>query len=75
MRPTEEAATFFGQATSSAFSAGSFADKNDRAAQFEAKALNQIANGLEALSRGIRATYILLEEVKRLLERQNIQRP
>jgi hypothetical protein len=74
MRPTEEAGVFFGQATSSAFSAGAFADKNDRAMQYEAKALNQIANGLEALSRGMRATYILLEEVKKLLERQNNQR-
>jgi len=71
MRPTEEAIDFFGKATSSAFSAMSFADKTDRAAHFEGKALNEIANGLEALSRGLRATYMLLEEVKKVLERQN----
>ena len=65
-RPTEEAQTYFllanrlfGQLVTSSGDMGKFAT-----------GLGNLAQGLEKLSTGLRATYIELEEVKRLLQQQ-----
>jgi hypothetical protein len=70
MRPTEEAERSFTYATNKFASIPSQGDVHA-----QNNALNNLANGLLHMNRGLRATYMLLEEVKTLLERQALQRP
>lgn len=72
MRPTELATLLFQTASNSAHSA-----VLDKAAPNYMKniahAVQLNADGLQSMATGLRATYILLEEVKGLLQRQNAQ--
>ena len=69
MRPTEEAEHYFFQAQG-AFTRGLTADAIDSSAVAELAGLTNAMQGLVSLSKGVRATYMLLEEVKGLLHRQ-----
>lgn len=73
-RPTEQARQNFDRAkTHSAMAHQISAREKDQEAMYRshsAVSLQEIAEGLGNLTTGLRATYILLEEVKRLLERQ-----
>ena len=73
-RPTEDARYFFLSAERNANSAiirlGAFPATNDLLVQKESlQAIWSLAVGLEHLSVGLRATYILLEEVKGAIKR------
>lgn len=72
-RPTELAESYFRQAQGS-FTRGMLSEKNDSTTTSELAGLVNITEGLVHLSTGLRATYILLDEVKRLLEQQKIAR-
>jgi hypothetical protein len=77
-KPTEEAIVHFGIAKTHTQLAHQYAlkDKGD-SAMFNANlvvSLYEIADGLANLATGLRATYILLDEVKRLLEQQRVGR-
>jgi hypothetical protein len=65
-RPTELAESYFRQAQGS-LTRGMLSDKIDSTTTSELAGLVNIAEGLVHLSTGVRATYILLEEVQRLL--------
>lgn len=69
-RPTDKAFYAFEFAKNSAnnFNRGKSVPADQ---QFMFIALAKMAEGLQHLSTGIRATYILLEEVKTQLDRQN----
>jgi len=73
-KPTESARVHFGIAQTHSRMAHQISAKNsDNEGMYKshvAIAINELADGLNDLTTGIRATYILLEEVKRLLERQ-----
>jgi hypothetical protein len=73
MRPTELAESYFRQAQGS-LTRGMLSDKNDSTTTAELAGLVNLMEGLVHLSTGLRATYILLEEVKRLLEQQKFAR-
>jgi hypothetical protein len=66
--PTNEAERFFTQAQNS-FTRGLLASK-DLDVKDQLAGLSNIAQGLGNLAVGVRATYMLLEEVKALLQRQ-----
>ena len=73
-KPTEDAEKFFQSAESNANFAiirlGAFPATADQLVQKELlQAIWSMAVGLEHLSVGLRATYILLEEVKGLIKR------
>ena len=80
-RPTESAKTHFDYAVRTAKAAAVTLGKNDLISPNEMQlgnynhvaAVAHMAKGLSDLSVGLRATYILLEEVKNLLERQRRQ--
>ena len=65
-RPTDKAIKDFGVAANKAYLAASMKDPVQLA-----WAVNKLADGLIDMATGMRATYILLEEVKGLLLRQN----
>lgn len=71
-RPTEKATHNFGRVkTHSAAAQGEATRLKGPEQMFRANvavALYELGDGLENLTTGIRATYLLLEEVKRLLE-------
>ena len=73
-RPTDQARVYFGMAQTSTKLAHqiSMQDKSLEGMykSYVVVSINDLASGLSELATGIRATYILLEEVKRLLERQ-----
>lgn len=73
-KPTESARVHFGIAQTHSRMAHQIAakDKGDEGMYRSniSVAIYELADGLNDLTTGIRATYILLEEVKRLLERQ-----
>jgi hypothetical protein len=66
--PTNEAERYFTQAQNS-FTRGLLGTTNPDVRDQVAR-LSNIAQGLGNLAVGVRATYLLLEEVKTLLERQ-----
>jgi hypothetical protein len=68
-KPTEMAKIFFSAAANTA-SPGIVG--NGIGPKDLANVLHKIAAGLEEMATGLRATYILLAEVKELLRRQNI---
>jgi hypothetical protein len=65
-RPTEEAERYFIQAQN-ATTRGILNAKNDPTAVDTFAALSNLAQGLANLAVGVRATYMLLEEVNRKL--------
>ena len=73
-RPTESARSSFGRAKTNSRMAHTESTKLKGAEQMYrshlAISVHDFAEGLESLTTGIRATYILLEEVKRLLEQR-----
>ena len=73
-RPTDSAKIHFGIAQTHSRLAHQISAKNqDNEAMYKshvAVAIYELSDGLNDLTTGIRATYILLEEVKRLLEQQ-----
>ena len=73
-KPTESARVHFGIAKTHSQMAHQIAAKHmdDEAMQKSHMAISvyELADGLNDLTTGIRATYLLLEEVKRMLERQ-----
>jgi hypothetical protein len=73
MTPTELAESYFRQAQGS-LTRGMLSEKNDSITTAELAGLVNLAEGLVHLSTGVRATYILLEDVKRLLEQQKLVR-
>jgi hypothetical protein len=69
-RPTDSAQMMFNLSTElSRAAAHSAKNKGDVAQEGVALAVNHIAQGLSHLSEGLRATYILLEEVQRSVKR------
>lgn len=70
MKPTEEAEHYFFQAQG-AFTRGMLSDRNDSITSGQLAGLVNAMQGLVSLSVGVRATYLLLEEVKALLQRQS----
>ena len=70
-KPTEEAAGFYDLAAQCASLAEqvTYGTTNQTGAWL-AKSLNQLAKGLQRTNTGLRATYILLEEIKNSLSRQ-----
>jgi hypothetical protein len=70
--PTESAESLFKVANENFFSAQAHlrGSKEREGLGAIALGLQQTAGGLRNLSVGVRATYILLEEVKRLLQQQ-----
>jgi hypothetical protein len=77
-KPTEMAKSHFDYAARAAAAAAQFLDKNNATAAErqagdynQAAALTHLARGLGELATGLRATYLLLEEVKNLIERQS----
>src|SRR5689334_123711 len=70
MRPTELSKMLFQTASNSARTAMQSAAAPEHIKNL-AHAVATTAEGLESLSTGLRATYMLLEQVKTLLERQN----
>lgn len=77
-KPTEEAIVHFGIAKTHSRLAHQIAtkDKGD-SAMYNSNlviSLYEIADGMASLATGLRATYILLDEVKRLLEQQRVGR-
>jgi hypothetical protein len=73
-RPTDSAKIHFGIAQTHSRIAHQIAAKDQgddgRYKSNVAVAINELSDGLNDLTIGLRATYILLEEVKRLLEQQ-----
>lgn len=73
-KPTDEARSRFGMAQSQAKLAHqiSMKEKGDTGMYKShiAVSLYEVTTGLNAMATGLRATYILLEEIKRLLERR-----
>ena len=65
-RPTEDAERYFYQAQG-AFTRGILNAQNDLTATDTFAGLSNMAQGLANLAVGLRATYILLEEVNRKL--------
>jgi hypothetical protein len=72
MRPTQSAEHGFSIAITNFSNARGALAKGDQAQGLGtiALALQQTTDGLRDLSVGVRATYILLEEVKQLLQQQ-----
>ena len=70
-RPTEMARMFFSTAANAAFPG--IMRNNGIESKELANVLHKIAAGLEEMATGLRATYILLEEVRELVRRQNDQ--
>jgi hypothetical protein len=77
-KPTEMAKSQFDYAAQTATAAAQFLDKSNATAAErqagdynQAAALAHLARGLSELAIGLRATYVLLEEVKSLIERQS----
>ena len=73
-RPTESARASFGRAKTNARMAHGESTKLKGADQMYrshlAISVYDLAEGMESLTTGLRATYLLLEEVKRLLEQK-----
>jgi hypothetical protein len=73
-RPTEKAGNNFGRVKTHSRMAHSESTKLKGAEQMYrsnlAVAMYELGEGLENLTTGIRATYILLEDVKRMLEQR-----
>ncbi|MEQ1763233.1 MAG: hypothetical protein ABL984_08825 [Pyrinomonadaceae bacterium] len=73
-RPTEKAVNNFGRVKTHSRMAHSDSTQLKGAEQMYrsnmAVALYELGEGMENLTTGIRATYILLEEVKRMLEQR-----
>ena len=67
-KPTDAARVKFGQ--TQMMSANISYQSKDNTTIQSAASISLIAEGLADMTTGIRATYILLEEVKRLLERR-----
>ena len=65
-KPTEMAKMYFSYAANTAFP-GIQAGMNNKV---QADVLHKIAAGLEEMATGLRATYILLSEVRDLLKQQ-----
>lgn len=68
-RPTENATFKFNKAYSFADKAGAYyqvtrGGDEEKGNQYLASAIRELASGLEHLSTALRATYILLEEIK-----------
>ena len=72
-RPTESAQAFFGLALLNYQQAVIKADVNSADLRLALGDID-VARGLSDLSVGLRATYILLEEVKSLLQSQSLSR-
>lgn len=77
-KPTEMAKTRFDYANRAAKEAAAALDKKSatpadiqQSSYNQAAALAHVARGLGDLAVGVRATYILLEEIKGMLERQS----
>ena len=74
-KPTDKARSQFGMAQSQAKHAHMISmKKKDESGRYDshvAVSLFDIAAGLEAVATGMRATYILLEEIKRALEHKH----
>lgn len=68
-RPTEDAERYFYQAQG-VFSPAMLREAGDTAAASEFAGHVNAMQGLVHLSVGVRATYLLLEEVRNLLQRQ-----
>jgi hypothetical protein len=69
MRPTDQAHVLF--QTASMMAHWTVTDNNaPQYAQNLGAAIRNTADGLDSLATGLRATYMLLEEVKTLLQRQ-----
>ena len=66
-KPTEMAELFFSSAANTAFPG---INKSGISPADMANVLHKIAGGLEEMAIGLRATYILLSEVKVLIQRQ-----
>lgn len=73
-KPTEDAERFFNQAQG-VFVRGMLDEKGATAMSSEFAGQINAMQGLVHLSVGLRATYLLLEEVKGLLSRQASGRP
>ena len=67
-KPTEMAKMFFSTAANTAFPG---VMGNGIGPKELANVLHKMAAGLEEMATGLRATYILLAEVKELIRRQN----
>jgi hypothetical protein len=63
-RPTERAADYFSTAINKGYLAGT-----GKSVEHLGWAVNNMAAGLYQMNRGLRATYILLEEVNQRLKR------
>ncbi len=72
MRPTEEAKGYFNTAQMQLKLGESVISSNQALRVFQ-RAFQSTVAGLNEMSTAQRATYILLEEVKELLQRQNAQ--
>ncbi len=68
-KPTEMAELFFSNAANTAFPG---INKNGISSADMANVLHKLAGGLEEMAIGLRATYILLSEVKVLIQRQKL---
>ncbi len=69
MRPTEKARLMFMAAETTSRMARTFANTNDSMYRtMMADSQNALATGLSDMATGIRATYILLAQVKRSLD-------
>jgi hypothetical protein len=75
-RPTEQASYFFKKAYNFADQAGAYyqvtrqGGSDEMGNRYLSAAVRELANGLEHLSDGLRATYMLLEEVKNGAQRR-----
>ena len=74
-RPTDKALSNFGRVKTHSRMAhvDGVRDKTSKEGTYQshmAISLYELGDGLESLTTGLRATYILLEEVKRLLEQR-----
>jgi hypothetical protein len=70
-RPTDDAINYFANAKLRSRDARSLriGGKSNEAEKEDALAFEEMLSGLQSLARGLRATYILLEEVKGMLQR------
>ena len=74
-RPTQDAEAFYNTATQYASLAEQAAyGTTDKTGGLLAMAVNHLAKGLQRTNTGLRATYMLLEEIKNSLQRQGVSR-
>ena len=70
-KPTEEAAAFYDMAAQAASLAEQVTyGTTNHTGVWLAKSLNHLAKGAQRTNTGLRATYMLLEEIKTMLQRQ-----